>query len=259
MSAAASELKCRCASAYSSETARFLLGDTFHPGGAELTDGLLAALDLAPSARLVDVSCGLGVTAVRVARRYGRRAVGIDLSAESLAEARMRAAGDGVAERAAFVQGDAEALPLRDGVADAVVCECALCTFPDQPAAVREMLRVLRPGGRVGLAEVVADPTHLPKSLLTLDARIACVAGARPLPDLVMLLADAGLAVERAERHDDALVALLERVQARLRLARTLDPSRVDEVSAGLELVAEAKAAVARGALGYAIVVGHRR
>ncbi|MEX2045777.1 MAG: methyltransferase type 11, partial [Chloroflexota bacterium] len=74
----AHEIKCRCASAYSSDTARFLLGDSFHPGGAQLTDRLLAALDLGPSATVLDVACGPGTTTTAIARRS--RAIGIDLS-----------------------------------------------------------------------------------------------------------------------------------------------------------------------------------
>ncbi|MGH2377068.1 MAG: class I SAM-dependent methyltransferase [Candidatus Limnocylindria bacterium] len=258
MSVTAYELKCRCASAYASGAARFLLGDTLHPGGAELTERLVDSLALSPRSTVIDVACGPGRSTVRAAARSGSLAIGIDLSSESLADARGHSAALGPASRAAFVRGDAESLPIGDGTVDGVLCECALCTFPDPAAAARELVRVLRPGGRLALSDVVADPPRLPERLRTLEAHVACVAGARTLADLVLLLEDAGVAVESAERHDDALTALVERIEGRLRLARLLEPARAADVSVGLELVKEARSALASGALGYATVIGDR-
>lgn len=258
MSLSAYELKCRCASAYSSETVRFLLGDTMHPGGVELTARLIDSLALSTGSTVIDVACGPGRSTVRAAARAGSRAIGIDLSSGSLSAARTHARTLDPARRPTFVRGDAESLPFGDATADGVLSECALCTFPDPPAAVRELLRILRSGGRLALADIVADPTRLSDGLRTLDAHVACVAGARPLADLVLLLEDSGLTVERAERHDDALTVLLERIDARLRVARMLEPGRAADVTVGLGIVAEAREAVASGALGYATVIGHR-
>ncbi len=254
-SAPSSFVKCRCASAYASEAARFLLGDTFHPGGAALTTRLGASLGLVASSLLLDVACGPGASVLRLARESGCRAVGIDLSEGSLRAAAGRAAGDGSGARVRFVRGDAEALPLAEGSVDALLCECALCAFPDQTRAAAEIARVLRRGGRLALSDMVADPSGLPDRLRALDAHIACVAGARPLEALAALLADAGLAVIRIERHDDALAVLLDRVEARLRIARVVASAPELDVRTGLELVGEARTAMARGVLGYGVVV----
>jgi len=254
-SAPSSFVKCRCASAYASDAARFLLGDSFHPGGAALTARLGASLGLTPDRLLLDVACGPGTSVLRLARESGCRAVGLDLSEGSLLAATGRSAREGTAARVRFVRGDAEALPLADASVDALLCECALCAFPDQTAAVAEIARVLRRGGHVALSDMVADPSRLPERLRGLEAHVACVAGARPLEALAALLADAGLAVIRIERHDDALAVLLDRVEARLRLARVVASAPELDVRTGLELVGEARTAMARGVLGYGVVV----
>src|SRR5262249_21733334 len=122
-------------------------------------------------------------------------------------------------ERVRFVQGDAEALPLADESMDGALCECALCTFPDKDAAARELTRVLRPGARLALSDVTADPARLPQRLTGLQAWIACIAAARPLAGLAPLLGRAGLIDEQLEARDGALDLLLERIDARLRTA----------------------------------------
>jgi ubiquinone/menaquinone biosynthesis C-methylase UbiE len=165
----------------------------------------------------------------------------------------------GLDGRARFEVADAEALPLDDSSVDAVLCECALCTFPDKPAAARELARVLRPGGALALSDMTADPARLPAELRSLDAWIACIGDARPLSELSAILAAAGLVIEREERHDDALEALVERAEGRLRLARALGssipPALAGSVERGLAIAAGARRALADGALGYGAIV----
>lgn len=145
----AAEVKACCAALYASDWARLLLGDSFHPGGLALTERLGELLDLRPGLRVLDVASGQGASALRLAQRFGCEVVGVDYSAEAVAEATRRAEQAGQSDRVRFEQGDAERLPLERASFDALVCECAFCTFPDKPAAAREMARVLRPGGLV--------------------------------------------------------------------------------------------------------------
>ena len=212
------------------------------------------------TSRSAAATCGSGPSAVAVAERYACRVVGVDLAEESLAEARERATRAGVSERVSFLHGDAEALPLADGSVDAVLCECALCLFLDRPRAAAELARIVRPGGRIALSDVTADADALPPELRTLAARVACIAGAEPLAATVRLLEAGGIAVETTEDHRGALAELLERVEARLRVARLLEGSLpaalAGRVGQGLELVASARAAVDAGTLGYAAVYG---
>lgn len=255
MNASAEALKSCCAAVYSSEAARLLLGDSFHPGGAPLTAHLARALRVGPGATVVDVATGRGTSALQLARETGCDVVGVDLSAANLAAATRAAESAGLAARARFVRGDAEALPLPDACADGVLCECALCTFPDKAAAAREFARVLRPGARLALADVTALRSQLPSELSSLSAWVACLGDARSLAEIADLLTAAGLEVEVAERHDEALAELLERVEVRLRAARAVLGQWTE---AGLRLVASARDALGRGALGYAVVIARR-
>jgi arsenite methyltransferase len=249
MTLAPEEVKACCAGVYSSAAARFLLGDSFHPGGAELTSQLIAALRVGAGDSAVDVACGPGTSALQLATERGCEVIGVDLVVpEASADPRVR-----------FVRGDAEALPLEDASMDGALCECAFCTFPDKPAAARELARVLRPGARVAIADVIAEPERLPVELHGVDAWVACVADARPLDEVGALLESAGFVLEQVERHDRALGELLDRVEARLRLGRLLlgeqPEGGVARVSA---LLAAARSALERGTLGYAVLVARR-
>lgn len=259
MTLAPAELKSCCATAYASAPARWLLGDSFHPGGAALTAQLGRALRVGPGQLVVDVASGPGTSALQVARETGCDVLGVDLAAESVAAATRAAARAGLADRVRFVEGDAEALPLTDEAGDGVLCECALCTFPDKATAARELARVLEPGGRLALSDVTAVRDELPAALTGTQAWVACIADARPLEEIASLLEDGGLIVETADRHDHALVAMLARVDARLRTARLLGAGLVgDGVARGRELVAAAQESAARGALGYAVVIARK-
>jgi hypothetical protein len=253
----ADEVKTCCASAYASAAARFLLGDTFHPGGVALTSRLARALRVSTSSTVVDVASGPGTSAIQLARETGCSVLGVDLSPESVAAAAQAAGAAGVGERVRFVEGDAEALPLDDESMDGALCECALCTFPNKGAAVRELARVLRPGARLALSDVMARAGSLPPELTGLEAWIACIADARPLDEIAAMLEEAGLAVETVERHDEALRTFVDRIDARLQLAEVVGVSGFG-VARGRELAAAARAAVADGALGYGVVVAEK-
>jgi arsenite methyltransferase len=250
------ELKACCAAAYAGEAARFLLGDSFHPGGAALTSRLAASLRVGPGKTVVDVASGPGTSAIQVARETGCDVIGVELSRESVAAAARRATEEGVDGRVRFVCGDAEALPLSDASMDGALCECSLCTFPDKAAAASELARVLKPWARLALSDVTAIPEKLPDELRSLEAWVACLGGAQPLEEVATLLVDAGFVVERTERHDAALTDLVERVQDRLRAARFLVG---DAASRGLELTRAARAAIDAGSLGYAAFEARRR
>ncbi len=189
----------------------------------------------------------------------------MDLGEKNLARARAAAETAGLAGRVLFHPGDAERLPFPDAVFDAVVCECAFCTFPGKEAAAAEFARVLRPGGRLGITDVTLIPGRLDERLAGLAGWVACLADARPLEEYERLLAGAGLRVSRTERHDGALAGMIGQIDARLRallLARRAAPSpgalaALDQIDVGaiLEMTALAREAVSAGTLGYALLV----
>lgn len=250
-----------CARLYESDLARALLGDSLHPGGLGLTARLGAQLHLGPGRIVLDVASGGGASAVALAERHGCRALGVDYSRRSLAGAREAAAGQGLLDRVCAVQADAEALPLADGSVDAIVCECAFCTFPDKAAAAREFCRVLRPGGRLGLSDITRCVDEAASGELDdLLAWIACLGDARPLDDYVETLSGAGLSVSTVERHDEALAGLVRELRGKLLAAEVLnglgklDLPAVDFGTAG-RLARVAADAVRAGRLGYALIV----
>jgi ubiquinone/menaquinone biosynthesis C-methylase UbiE len=116
--------------------------------------GLLARLDLQPGQTVLDLGCGTGDHTREVAALVspGGQAVGVDFSASMIGEATRRQSGSAVP--ATFEQGDAQKLRFEPGTFDACRTERMLCHVPDHEAALREMARVVRPGGRVGVIDV---------------------------------------------------------------------------------------------------------
>ncbi len=260
--AATEAAKACCAAAYESDIVRTVLGDSYHPGGLALTRRLGATLALARGQRVLDLASGPGTSAVLLADNYGIAVDGVDLGARSVARARDAAAEAGLAARVRFTVGDAERIPFADGSFDAVVSECAFCTFPDKASAAREMARVLRPGGRLGITDVTVDPERLPPELTSLAARVACIADARPVEEYSRILADAGFRTVAVERHDDALATMVEQVESRLvvlRLTAARSPALAEvDWEAALRMTRLAARAVADGVAGYALLVAEK-
>lgn len=258
----AATIKACCAAGYSSNLISLLLGESYHPGGLQLTRHLFDQVGLADGQRLVDVASGIGTTALLAARKNSVQVDGVDLSAANVARATGAAASAGLAERAVFHHGDAEAVPLPDGCADAVICECALCTFPDKASAMAEMARLLRPGARLGITDVAADRPRLPAELTGLAAWVACIADARPVGEYAVLAESAGLRVVTTERHTRALSRMIDQIGARLGLLRMIARPRLEALGVDFARVDPvldaARAAASDGTLDYVLIVAEK-
>ena len=259
----AADIKQCCARLYESEIVTRLLGDSFHPGGLGLTERLGVTLGLSPRSVVLDAASGKGTSARFLAERFGCTVVGVDLSAENIAYASAEADRSAIAGRLSFRTGDAERLPLDDETVDAIVCECAFCTFPDKPQAAREFARVLRPLGRVGLSDItrVAGP---PEELTDLMAWVACLADARPAVTYGVWLTDAGFTDIAIERHDEALVEMIRGIGTRLLTTEVLAGlKKIDlgglDLTEAKRLTRQALTAAHQHRLGYAIVNATRR
>src|SRR5260370_32363098 len=147
-----------CAQLYESDLAKILLGHSFHPGGLRLTERLGELLRLTPESRVLDVASGTGTSAFFLAERFGCHVVGIDYSGQNIVDASHLASDKGLSSLVRFERGDAEGLRFPDKSFDAIICECAYCTFPNKTDAAREFARVLCPGGRVGLSGLTRRP-----------------------------------------------------------------------------------------------------
>jgi len=250
-------LKQCCAQVYDSDLARFLLGDSFHPGGLALTKQLGGSLHLGPQSRVLDVACGKGTSAAFLAEHFGCEVVGVDYSEQNVSQANGFAAAKGL-PRMHCERADAERLPFTGESFDAVICECAFCTFPDKPAAAREFDRVLRPDGQVGISDLTRA-TLLPRELDGLFAHIACIADAQTIEGYQTYFREAGLKVSMVERHDEALQELVQQVRGKLLTAevmvglKKLDLPGVD-FAAAKQMAKSAQEAIRRGQLGYVLI-----
>jgi SAM-dependent methyltransferase len=115
---------------------------------------LCEAVDLRAGERVLDVACGNGNAALAAARRFCQVA-GVDYVPALLERARLRARAEGL--EASFHEGDAEALPFPDDSFDVVLSTCGAMFAPDQEQTAAEMLRVCRPGGRIGMVNWTPD------------------------------------------------------------------------------------------------------
>ncbi|MPY99283.1 MAG: methyltransferase domain-containing protein, partial [Actinophytocola sp.] len=158
----ADEAKACCAASYGNDAVALVLGESYHPVGLALTRRLAECLRLRTGHRVVDVASGPGATARMLATEYDVDVDGVDLGESTVANAREATAEAGLSAKVRFHVGDAERIPLPDAAFDALVCECAFCTFPDKATAAAEFARVLRPGGRVGITDVTITDAGLP-------------------------------------------------------------------------------------------------
>jgi len=256
------EVKQCCANLYESDFAKLLLGDSFHPGALKLTERLGQLLQLGQHSRVLDVASGPGTSALFLAERFGCEIVGLDYGTQNIEQANAEAAERGLSARVRFEQADAEAIPFPEAVFDAVICECAFCTFPNKSRAASEFMRVLKPGGRVGISDLTRT-VELPGDLEGLLAWISCIADAQPIESYVEWFRCAGLGRQATESHDEALLEMVRQIQAKLLAAEVMKGlKKIDlpgiDFAAANQMAKAAITAVRQGQLGYAIITGEK-
>jgi arsenite methyltransferase len=162
-----------------------------------------AVADLHEGETVLDLGSGAGVDVLISARRVGTtgKAIGLDMTDEMLALARANAAEAGV-KNVEFIKGYLEDMPLADGTVDVVISNCVINLSGDKPRVLREAARVLRPGGRFAVSDVIADPEMDEQTRADIAAWTGCVAGALTEAEFRAALRDAGLEdVEIRETH----------------------------------------------------------
>jgi ubiquinone/menaquinone biosynthesis C-methylase UbiE len=130
------------------------VGITKHIGGFEATDRLLELCSIAAAKKVLYVGTGIGVGPTYIAKKFGCRVTGVDISEKMLAWSRQRAQEEHVAARVDFRTGNILALPFEDESFDAVIVESVAAFVDDKALAIRECARVTKPGGHVGLNEL---------------------------------------------------------------------------------------------------------
>lgn len=132
--------------------------DEFHGRGRTATVELARLLGVTGTERVLDVGSGIGGPSRFLAQRFGCTVAGVDLTAEFVAVAQMLAQRTGLADRVSYRQGNALALPFADGGFDVVWSQNVSMNIADRDRLYGEMRRVLKPGGRLALSEVLAGP-----------------------------------------------------------------------------------------------------
>jgi arsenite methyltransferase len=153
----------------------------------------MAVADLSAGETVLDLGSGGGIDVILSARRVGPtgRAYGLDMTDEMLDLARRNTAEAGV-DNAEFLKGDIEDVPLPDASVDVVISNCVINLSTDKPAVFAEMHRVLRPGGRVGVSDVVAEDELSAADRAERGDHAGCIAGALSVSEYESGLARAG-------------------------------------------------------------------
>jgi len=155
----------------------------------------VAVADLSPGETVLDLGSGGGLDVLLSARRVGRSglAYGLDGSADMVALASANADRAGVTN-ARFLLGHIEDIPLPAGHVDVIISNCVVNLSTDKPRVLAEAYRVLRPGGRVGISDVIAGPGLDLRQQAEAESRVGCTSGTLTSAEYEDLLAAAGFA-----------------------------------------------------------------
>ncbi len=180
--------------------------DQFHVGGKEATLALAALAGIGPATRVLDIGGGFGGPARTLAATYGCAVTVLDVTEEYCRVGEMLTARSGLSERVAFRHGDALALPFADAAFDLVWTQHSSMNIADKRGLYAEAYRVLRPGGRLALFEIMAgpqEPVHYP----VMWARDASISFLSPPKAVHTLLTDLGFGTVQWDDLTDTVVA----------------------------------------------------
>lgn len=156
-----------------------------------------ATARLRPGEVVVDLGCGGGLDVFLAANKVGPsgKAIGIDMTESMVELARKNAArgrnGQPITN-VEFHQSTIDALPVSSGTVDCIISNCVINLAPDKPAVFREMIRVLKPGGRLAISDIALKKTLPDELAQDVMAYVGCIAGAILIPDYEQQLREAG-------------------------------------------------------------------
>ena len=158
-------------------------GATKHMGGLVTTEELVELCNIGAGDHVLEVGCGVGATAVILARRYECRVTGVDNNDGMIARARERIRDEGLEDRIEFQLADARDLPYDGGQFDAVICESVATFIEEKAQVVAEYARVVKPGGYAGLNEAVWIKVPPPEELIQFVSHTWNIEPEVPTPD----------------------------------------------------------------------------
>ena len=257
------EINACCADAYSHPAARFLLGESLHPGGLDLTADLAHRMRLSEDDHVLDAGCGPGATAIYLAEELGCRVTGVTLEAGAVTELDHRAEEAGLADQISVIRGDISDIDLPQAGFDAAVAECVVSIFARKAEALARIHDALKPGARLGLTDVtVSGP--LPEALQGIFAVAGCVGNAVSLEQYASLVEDAGFVVTECAPLPDIARDFLKGIRKKMMFAEIgaklgKIPVSVESVKMAKGVLKETEELVNSGTLGYGMIVAERR
>jgi ubiquinone/menaquinone biosynthesis C-methylase UbiE len=164
---------------------------------------------LHPGETVVDLGSGAGMDSFLAAREVGPtgRVIGVDMTPAMIEKARENARKTGVTN-VEFREGQIEALPLEDESVDVILSNCVINLSPDKPRVYREAYRVLRPGGRIMVSDIVLEKSLPADVVESIDAYLGCVGGASLRAQYLETIREAGFGEVRVDRESSFLDAI---------------------------------------------------
>lgn len=207
-----------------------VFGGTFHPGGLSLTETLAARTEIRASDRVLDIGCGTGATAVRLAHRVGCRVDGVDKYADLIPVAQARAEREGLTGHVTFAALSADLLPWSDGSFQVVLLESTYIFLDDPAKVLKEAFRVLAGNGRLAMLEVAVAPGAPSTDRKTLLRRIGL--DVQPGTESEYRKAFAAVGLDDSVWTDETrtLIKYLRDLRGKLSLAKMVQPSLPPEL-----------------------------
>ncbi|NLP17932.1 MAG: class I SAM-dependent methyltransferase [Firmicutes bacterium] len=190
-----------CGKPYENPLLHAVTGETIRPGGLTLTERALEYCAFPPGAHLLDVGCGLGATVEHLTDKYKFDARGVDPSALLLAQKK------NLRPDLQLLHGRAEDLPVDTDSIDGVICECTFSLLPDQGQALGEFWRVLKNKGFLIISDMYVKNLPGPGQRHP-AAEGCCLAGAKSIPEFILLLQSKGFELIFWEDHSNCLAVL---------------------------------------------------
>lgn len=231
-----------------------------------MTKELGEKIEIVKESNVLDVACGLGTSAIFIAKNFGCHITGIDLSEKNIAEAERTSLVHGVSEIANFMIGDAENVVnlFKQETFDCSVCECSFCLFEDKEKAAEELYKVTRKNGKIGISDIVIR-NEIPQSLKDALSRFLCILEAKSEQEYKGYLENAGFTNIHIYDKKHEILKLLDDIMKRMFAAELLqglgkielDNSKID-LNKIKDIIKEVKHCVNSNIISYALIVGDK-
>ena len=252
-----------CANFYQTDLVRLLFGNSMHPGGLQLTCELAQEMGIAKESRVLDIACGLGTTAIFLAKKFGCHVTGIDLGSRNIEEANRLSLVGGVSQNTMFKVGDAEYIDCEDEIFDYVLSECSFCLFPDKRKSSEEMYRVLKKQGKVGISDIVVRK-ELHHNIKEALSNFVCILEAKNELEYIGYLENAGFVNIKSYDKKQNILSLIDEIKKRLFAAELLNGLGKLNITKNIDLdktkntIHEIKAYISSDIISYALLIGHK-